>query len=416
VTTRAVLTGVGVVAPTGIGKASYWRSTLGGRSAIKPLARPDARRSPVAVAGEITGFEPADWMANKLRVQTDRWTWFALAAAEMALDDAGLVPAEHPPFHLSVVTASGSGGNEFGQRETQALWREHPSKVSAFQSIAWFYAASTGQLSIRHGLTGGCGVVAADGAGGLDALAQARRLLRRGSKAVLVGGTEAPLSPFALACQAQLRTVYGGSNPDRAYRPFHPEGSGFVPGEGGALMVLEDRSHAAERGARMYAELLGHAATHDAHHHTDAAPDGVQLARAITTALRQAGRTPDEVDVVFADGAGDPGGDRAEAAALRRVFGPRLAALPVTVPKSGTGRLTSGAGALDTVAAALSLRSGVLPPTAGADADAGLERYGIRLVTRRLRPVRLRTAVVVARGTGGFNSAVVLGALDLDAS
>jgi 3-oxoacyl-(acyl-carrier-protein) synthase len=410
--TRAVLTGVGVVAPIGIGTAPYWRSALAGRSGLRRLTRPDATCSPIAVAGEVTGFEPATWMTNKLRVQTDRWSWFAMAAAEMALADAAFKPADHPNFQLSVVTASGSGGNEFGQKEEQALWAEHPSKVSAYQSIAWFYAASTGQISIKHGLTGGCGVVSADGAGGLDALKQAWRLLRRGSKAVLVGGSEAPLSPFALTCQSTLHTVYRGQDPDRAYLPFSPHAAGFVPGEGGALMVLEDRSHAAERGARIYAELLGHAATHDAYHHTAPAPDGVQLARAITTALASAGREPDDVDVVFADGAGDPDGDAAEAAALRRVFGPRLADLPVTVPKSAVGRLTSGGGALDTACAALALRSGVIPPTAGADEVASLERYGIRLVTRRLRPARLRTALVVARGTGGFNSAVVLGSFE----
>jgi 3-oxoacyl-(acyl-carrier-protein) synthase len=405
-TVRAVLTGVGVVAPTGVGTVPYWRATLRGSRAIRPLGR-----SPIGVAGQITGFEPADWMTNKLRVQTDRWTWFALAAAEMALADAALLPGDHPPFHLSVVTASGSGGNEFGQRETQALWAEHPGKVSAYQSIAWFYAASTGQISIRHGLTGGCGVVASDGAGGLDALKQAWRLIRRGSKAVLVGGTEAPLSPFALVCQASLRTVHRGTDADRAYLPFSPYASGFVPGEGGALMVLEERSHAAGRGACCYAELLGHAATHDAHHHTAPAPDGAQLARAITTALGEAGRDPAEVDVVFADGAGDPEGDAAEAAALRTVFGPRLEELPVTVPKSAVGRLISGAGALDTVSAALSLRSGVIPPTPGADPHAAFERHGLRLAARRFRPPRLRTALVVARGTGGFNSAVVLGSV-----
>lgn len=228
--TGAVLTGVGVVAPTGIGTAPYWRSTLGGRSGLRRLVRPDATRSPIAVAGEITGFEPAEWMTNKLRVQTDRWSWFAMAAAEMALADAALKPADHLPFQLSVVTAAGSGGNEFGQKEEQALWADHPSKVSTYQSIAWFYAASTGQLSIRHGLTGGCGVVSSDGAGGLDALKQAWRLLRRGSQAVLVGGTEAPLSPFALTCQSTLHTVYRGQDPDRAYRPFSPDASGFVPG------------------------------------------------------------------------------------------------------------------------------------------------------------------------------------------
>ncbi|MFD3455139.1 beta-ketoacyl synthase N-terminal-like domain-containing protein [Streptomyces sp. NPDC058691] len=411
-TTRAVLSGIGVIAPTGIGTGPYWRATLAGRNGLRPLGRPDAGRSPVAVAGEITGFDAGEWIGDRLRAQTDRWTWFALAAAEMALTDAALKPADHPPFHLSVVTAGGSGGNEYGQRELHHVLTGRPARSGARQPAASFYAASTGQISIRHGFTGGCGVVASDGAGGLDALKQAWRLLRRGSKAVLVGGTEAPLSPYALACQATLPTVHRGADPERAYLPFSPDASGFVPGEGGALMVLEEKAHAAERGRLAYAELLGHAATHDAYHHTLPAPDGAQLARAITTALEQAGREPSDVDVVFADGAGDLDGDAAEAAALRRVFGDRLAALPVTVPKAAVGRLVSGAGALDAATAALSLRTGLVPPTRGGDAPTSAERYGLRLITRWHRPDRLRTALVVARGTGGFNSAVVLGALD----
>ncbi|MFI2298941.1 beta-ketoacyl synthase N-terminal-like domain-containing protein [Actinacidiphila glaucinigra] len=415
-TTRAVLSGLGVVAPTGVGARPYWRATIAGRNGIRPIGRPDAGRSPVMLAGEVTGFDAARWIDDGLRAETDRWTWFALAAAEMALADAMLRPADHPPFHLSVVTSSGSGGNESGQRETHALWARQPGETGAHQSIAWFHAAGAAQISIRHGLTGGCGVVAADGAGGLDALKHAWRLLRRGGKAVIVGGTEAPLSPFALACQSTLPTVHRGTDPERAYLPFSPHASGFVPGEGGALMVLEEKAHAAERGVRGYAELLGHAATHDAHHHTAPAADGVQLARAVTTALEQAGRAPGDVDVVFADGAGDPAGDAAEAAALRRVFGDRLAEIPVTVPKAGVGRLTSGAGALDAVTAALALRTGVVPPTRGGDARAARERYGVRLVTRWTRPERLTTAVVLARGTGGFNSAVVLGSLDADSS
>jgi 3-oxoacyl-(acyl-carrier-protein) synthase len=404
-----VITGLGVVAPSGVGTAAHWHATLAGRVAIAPLRRPDARRSPVPLAGEVTGFDPAGRLSSRLRVQTDRWTHFALAAAEMALADAALDTTAQPSYRLSVVTAAGSGGNEFGQRETQALWAEHPSEVSAYQSIAWFYAASTGQLSIRHGITGGCGVVASDGAGGLDALAHAWRQLRRGGTAVLTGGTEAPLAPFALVCQATAPTVHRGADPARGYRPFSPHATGFVPGEGGALLVLEERGTALERGARPYAELLGHAATHDAYHHTAPAPDGVQLARALRLALERAGRAPEDVDAVFADGAGDVGGDAAEAAALRAVFGERLGELPVTVPKAGVGRLGSGGAALDVATAALALRAGTLPPTPGGDAAGARERYGLRLLTHRLRPARLRTVLVVARGAGGFNSAAVLG-------
>ncbi|MDX3095759.1 beta-ketoacyl synthase N-terminal-like domain-containing protein [Streptomyces sp. ME19-03-3] len=411
-TTRAVISGLGVVAPTGVGARPYWRATVAGHSGIRAVGGPGASGSPLVPAGVVTGFDAARWIDETLRAQTDRRTWFALAAAEMALADAALRPADHPPFHLSVVTAGGSGGSGgFGGDESAG---PQPGEAETHPSLAWFHAAAAARISIRHGLTGGGVVVAADGAGGLDVLKHAWRLLRRGGKAVIVGGTGAPLPPCVPARGSTPDRTHRGTDPERAYLPFSPHASGFVLGEGGALMVLEEKAHAAERGVRGYAELLGHAATHDAHDHTAPAPDGVQLARAVTTALEQAGRAPGDVDVVFADGAGDPAGDAAEAAALHRVFGDRLERVPVTVPKAGVGRLACGGGALDTVTAALALRTGIVPPTRGGDPRAAREHYGIRLVTRWTRPERLTTAVVLARGAGGFNSAVVLGSLDAD--
>lgn len=281
--------------------------------------------------------------------------------------------------------------------------------MSAYQSIGWFYAASTGQLSILHKAKGHCGVIVADGAGGLDALGQTLRLVRRGGAAVVVGGTEAPLTPYALVCQASLGRMSGVGPPAAAYRPFDQRATGYVPGEGGAMMLVEEAAALRDRGGAGYAEILGHAATHDAYHHSDCAPDGRQLARAISTALQRAGRTPDGVDVVFADGAGDPEADRVEAAALHSALGAHAGLVPVTVPKSMVGRLYSGGGALDVAWAALALRHGVVPPTVGVDPSSGT--YGLDVVTAA-RPARLRTALVVARGVGGFNSALVLGRVD----
>ncbi|MDA2813007.1 beta-ketoacyl synthase N-terminal-like domain-containing protein [Nocardiopsis sp. RSe5-2] len=406
---RAIITGIGVVAPTGIGVREHWEATLEGRTRITPF---DAGGVPLRAAGRVDGFRPRDHVKNRLMIQTDKWTWFALAAGRLALDDSGFDPAGRDPYGISVVTASASGGNEFGQREIQALWAKGPEEVSAYQSIGWFYAASTGQLSIRHAFKGHCGVVVADGAGGLDAMGQSLRLLRRGGEAVLVGGTEAPLTPYALVCQADLGRLSPGADPERAYRPFAPDADGYVPGEGGAMMLVEEAASARGRGVRGYAEILGHAATHDAHHHERAAPDGRQYARAAELALERAGLGPEDVDAVFADGAGDPDSDRAEAAALARLLGERASAVPVALPKTMVGRLYSGAGALDTAWAALALHHGVLPPAVGTDPDAGTR--GLRIVTEPTAPERLRTVLVLARGAGGFNSALVLGRAPAD--
>lgn len=404
-----VITGVGVVAPTGIGAENHWERSLSGRSALGPVTRFDASALPVDVVGEVADFDEADFVADRLRVQTDRWTWMALAATRMALGDADLDPSDHDPYDLAVVTSSSSGGNEFGQREIHHLWESGPGAVSAYQSIGWFYAASSGQISIREQLKGACGVVVADAAGGIDALASAVRGIRRGTRAAVVGGTEAALSPYALACQVVGGGLSDDPDPATAFAPFSPEARGPVPGEGGAMLVVEDADFVRERGGpEPYAEVLGTAATHDAADASGRVGDHTQLARVMTLALGRAGVAPDDVSVVFADGWGDPDHDAAELAALREVFAGRR--VPVTVPKTMTGRLNSGGAVLDLASAALALRHDVIPPTANAEPwAAGLD---VDLVTSARHEAGLTSALVVARGFGGFNSAAVLGRVD----
>jgi 3-oxoacyl-(acyl-carrier-protein) synthase len=403
---RAVVTGIGVVAPTGIGAAEHWKTSLAGECRITEFTRyPDT--SPIKVAGQVKNFDEVEHISNRLLVQTDRWTWFALAATDLALADSGLEIDRMDPYSVSVLTASSSGGNEFGQREIEALWSRHPSAVSAYQSIAWFYAASTGQISIRHKLKGSCGVLVSDSAGGVDAVAQSRRIIERGGAAVVVGGTEAPLTPYALVCQDSLGKLNPSADPATAYRPFDAAAAGYVPGEGGAVLLVEELASAQSRSASIYAEVLGHAATHDAHHHHEPAPDGRQLTRAISLAVERSGLTPDDIDVVFADAAGDRVSDAIEAKALHAVFGDRAGEVLVTAPKTMVGRLYSGGASLDIAWAALTLSHGIVPPTVNLDpTSAG---YGLNFVIEATRPARLRTALVVARGVGGFNSAVVLG-------
>ena len=390
-----------MIAPTGIGTEAWWAATLRGEPGIGAITRFDASAYAVGHAGEVTDFDASDHIPRRLALQTDRWTWMGLAAAELAFADAAFVPAEHDPYAMAVVTASSSGGNEFGQVEIQKLWGKGPDHVGAYQSIAWFYAATTGQISIRHGMKGHCGVVAAEGAGALEALAQSRRGLRRGMRAVVSGGLEAPIGPYALCCQLANGRMTTVPEPS-AYRPFDERASGYLPGEGGAILLLETAEAARRRDATVYGELAGYGATHDGGRE----PDGRQLARAIALALADAGVAADEIDVVFADGAGSPDADAAEARALHAVLGAHAAEVPVTVPKTATGRTYAGGGALDVAAALLSLRDGRIPPTINVDRPAS--GHGLRLVRDRSEPADLHTALVVARGYGGFNSAAVV--------
>jgi act minimal PKS chain-length factor (CLF/KS beta) len=401
-TTHAVVTGIGVAAPNGLGADAWWAAVLRGESGIRPLTRFDASRYPARLAGEVPGFVAEEHVPSRLLPQTDRVTRLSLTAAEEALRDAGVDPAELPEYAAGAVTGASAGGFEFGQRELQALWSKGSQHVSAYQAFAWFYAVNSGQISIRHGLRGASGVVVSEQAGGIDAVGQARRQLRRGASLVVTGAVDSALCPWAWAAHLAEGRMSLADDPDRAFLPFSAQASGYVPGEGGALLVLETADAARARGARVYGTVAGYAATFDP---DPAAGDGSRLAAAAELALADAGVRPGQVDVVFADGAGERVADRAEARAIAALFG--AYGVPVTAPKSMTGRLASGGAALDLAAALFALRDQVIPPTTGTGQPA--EDCPVDLVTGApRRGVALRTALVLARGRGGFNAAAVV--------
>ncbi|MGY3679811.1 ketosynthase chain-length factor [Streptomyces sp. TE33382] len=398
---RTVVTGLGIAAPNGLGIEEYWSATLAGRGAIGPVTRFDASAYPARLAGEIRGFTAGEHLPGRLLPQTDRMTRLALVSAGWALDDAGVVPQELPPYDMGVITASHAGGFEFGQNELKALWSKGGKYVSAYQSFAWFYAVNSGQISIRNGMRGPSGVVVSDQAGGLDAIAQARRQIRKGTPLIVSGAVDASICTWGWVAQLAGGRLSRSDDPGHAYVPFDDAAVGHVPGEGGALLILEDAEHAASRGARqVYGEISGHASTFDPPPWSGRGP---AVQRVIEEALADAGTVPDEVDVVFADAAALPELDRIEAAAITKVFGPH--AVPVTAPKTMTGRLYSGAAPLDVAAACLAIRDGLIPPTIHSSLSG---RYEIDLVTGAPRTAPVRTALVLARGHGGFNSAVVL--------
>jgi act minimal PKS chain-length factor (CLF/KS beta) len=403
--TGTVVTGLGIVAPNGLGTEAYWQATLRGSSGLRRMARFDPASYPATLAGEIIDFDADAHLPARLIPQTDRMTRLALVATEWALRDAAVDPGAYGPFESGVVTASASGGFEFGHRELENLWSKGPGYVSAYQSFAWFYAVNTGQISIRHGLRGPGGVLVTEQAGGLDALAQARRQLRGGARRMVSGGVDGSLCPWGWTAQLAGGRLSHSADPRCAYLPFDPRAAGHVPGEGGAMLILEDADAARRRGApRVYGRIAGYGATFDAR----SSGRGPGLARAIRVALDDAGTAADEVDVVFADGAGIPELDRQEAEAIGAVFGP--CGVPVTVPKTMTGRLYSGGAALDVATALLAIRDGVIPPTVNVPA-AGPD-LRLDLVTDGVRPAPVRTALVLARGYGGFNAALLVRAAD----
>jgi len=396
-----VVTGIGVTAPNGLGAKDFWSATIEGRSGLGPVQRFDAGQYPVRLAGEIPGFKAEDHLPSRLLPQTDHMTRLALVAADWALADAE-VPPEDPEseFSRGVITASSSGGFEFGQNELEKLWSQGSEYVSAYQSFAWFYAVNTGQISIRHGMRGPSGVLVSDQAGGLDAVAAGRRQIRRGSSLIVSGGVDATICPWGWAALIASGRLSSIDDPDRAYLPFDAAAAGHVPGEGGAILVLENAVTARARGAESYGEIAGYAATFDPRPDSGREP---ALRRAIEIALQDAELERGQIDVVFADAAAVPELDRQEADAINAVFGP--GAVPVTAPKTMTGRLYSGAAPLDLAAAFLSIRDGVIPPTTNVSPA---PEYRLDLVVGEAREARVRSVLVLARGQGGFNSAMVV--------
>lgn len=390
----ATVTGLDVFSPLGLGREEHWAAALEGRSGLAPTERFDSSRLGNPVSGEIRGFDPAAHLPGRLLPATDRMTQMSLVVADAAIADSQLDPEDLDATHAGVVTAATAGGYEFGQRELENLWTRGPRHISTHQSYAWFYAVNTGQISIRHGYQGHSSVIVADSAGGLDAIAIAARRLERGNHVVLTGAVDSAMCPWGRVAQTSTGLTSPEIDPAQAYLPFDRRATGWVHGEGGAHLVVQPGPRPG------YGVLAGHGATVDI---PGAAPqDG--LTRAARIALHRARLRPHDIDVVFADAAGDPARDHAEAAALSTLFGPT--SVPVTAPKVATGRLGSGGPPVDVAMALLALRDQVIPPTIGVSTDPALD-LNLCLAPHR---ARLRTALVLARGIGGFNSALVIGA------
>nr|WSZ99032.1 ketosynthase chain-length factor [Streptomyces sp. NBC_00857] len=397
-----VITGLAVAAPNGLGTDAYWKAVLAGHSGIGELTRFDASGYPSRMAGQILDFAGEEHLPSRLLPQTDVSTRYALAAADWALADAGVGPGSLLDYDMGVVTSSAQGGFEFTHREFHKLWSQGPEFVSVYESFAWFYAVNTGQISIRNAMRGPSAALVGEQAGGLDAVGHARRTVRRGTGLVLSGGVDSAFDPWGWSAQLAGGLVSTVDDPDRAYLPFDAEASGYVPGEGGAIVIVEDAALARKRGApQIYGEVAGYGATFDPRPGSGRPPG---LRRAAELAIAEAGLRPEDIDVVFADGAGVPELDRAEAAAISGIFGPN--GVPVTVPKALTGRLYAGGGPVDVVTALLSLRDQVVPATRNTTRVP--EEYGIDLVRGEPRGLPVTAALVLARGRWGFNSALVV--------
>lgn len=403
---RVVITGLGIVAPNGIGKEAFWRATSRGISGIKPISRHPTQDLPISVAGEISDFVEHDYIERKLINRTDRMTHFVLAAAQEALSDAGIALEQENPRRVGAVIANNMGGVEYLLEQARNLYMRGPRFMGVYSAIAWLQVANVGQISIRHGIQGYCKTPVNDTASGFNALGMAYRSIRRGAADMIIaGGCEALLYPFLLFVLAQSGSVALGDDPN-AYRPFDRRADGLLPAEGAGICILEEYEHARMRGAPIYGEIVGYAQTNDAHGLLPPSSNGHEYARAIQLVMQEAQLQAQDIGYFSLDGQANPSSDQGEAEALHIVFGSDLAHLPVSVPRTMLGHSYGAAGALDAITALLALEHGLIPPTINCEE---LDpRYGLNLVQEEARPLSASAVLLGGRAIGGANVVLAL--------
>ena len=404
---RVVVTGIGLVTPLGIGTEETWRAAVSGISGIAPITLFDASRYTTRFAGEVKGFEPADWMDKKDVKKCGRFIQLALAATTTAVTASGIEISPENADRIGVAIGSGIGGFEVIEREHRMLLERGPERVSPFFIVASLVNLAAGQVAVRLGAKGPNSAVATACTTGAHAIGDAFRLIQNGyADAMIAGGAEAAVTPLGIAGFAAMRALSTRNEaPDRASRPWDRNRDGFVVGEGAGVLVLEERERAARRGAPMLAELVGYGMTADAHHVTAPPGDGEGVARVMAAALADAGLKPADIHHLNAHATSTPLGDRAEAAAIARVFGSHTVDLTVTSTKSMTGHLLGAAGAVEAGLTVLTLRDQIVPPTINLDAaDAD---NTLHLVANRAADLPIRYAMTNSFGFGGTNASLI---------
>ena len=404
---RVVVTGMGLVTPFGIGIDTFWNGLVEGRSGVRRVTLCDTSDSPCKIAAEVPDFQPRDYMEAKEARRLSRASQFAVAAARLALAESGLVVDAGNRYEVGALIANGSSSPPDTETAARTLFERGFSKVNPFYITGSLPNMPSCQVAIQLGLLGYNTTTATACAASSQAIGEAAEIIRRGDAiAMFAGGTEAPICRLTLASFCAIRALSTrNDDPEGASRPFEVTRDGFVLGEGAGVLVLEQLSHARRRGARIYAEILGYAATCDAYHVTAPHPDGDGAAHAMMRALAKARISPQQVDYINAHATSTPAGDIAETFAIKRAFGEYASSVPISSTKSMTGHLTSAAGAVEAAASILALKHGLIPPTINYEhPDPACD---LDYVPNRARPAELQIVMSNSFGFGGINGVLV---------
>jgi 3-oxoacyl-[acyl-carrier-protein] synthase II len=410
---RVVVTGMGVVSSLGLDVPTLWDNLLAGKSGIAPIEAFDTRDFDVRIAGEVHGFDPLDFMHAREARRTDRFSQFALAAMEQALQQSGLKVEPYLADQVGVLVGSGVGGIWTYTRELDNLRQDGPRRVNPFLIPSITVDVPSVLIALRTGAQGpnfGLSAACATSAG---AIGEAFEIIRRGhALAMFAGGAEAAVTPIGVAAFDRMGALSrNNSDPAGACRPFDAERDGFVIADGGAVLILEELSFALQRGARPLAEILGYANTSDAMHLAAPDTEAKASARCMQLALERAGLQPEQISYINAHATSTPAGDLAETQAIKQVFGLAAYTTPISSTKSMTGHALGGVGAMEAVICVQALCNGWIPPTINLEHPD--PQCDLDYVPNQARRKQLSAVLSNSFGFGGHNVSLVLGAYPL---
>jgi 3-oxoacyl-[acyl-carrier-protein] synthase II len=407
---RVAVTGLGLVTPVGVGLAESWAAIKAGRSGVGPITRFQTKGFKTTIAAEVKGFVAEDFMEKKAAKRLELFIQYAVAAAKMAVADCGL--SSVAGTKSGCVLGCGLGGLNSMEDNHSLILAGRPDRVSAFFIPMMIGNMAAGQVAIELGLMGPNILTATACAAGTHAVGQAAQLIRDYDYDFMVtGGTESVITPMAIAGFNSIKAISTRNHePSRASRPFDCDRDGFVVGEGAGILILEELNRAIERGARIYAEILGFGVSCDAFHFTAPPDDGRGAVLAMENALEDAaprGLTVKDIKYINAHGTSTGLNDQSETAAIKRVFGPLASEIPISSTKSMTGHLLGGAGGIESAFLALAIYEGVIPPTINLDNPDPL--CDLDYVPHQSRPGQLKAAMSNSFGFGGTNGVLIMG-------
>lgn len=404
---RVVVTGIGLITPLGIGVEKSWEGLIQGRSGIRRITYFDASSFPTQIAGEVEGFNPEEYIELKEIKKMDRFIHFGLAASIMAVRDSRLQISEQNAERVGVYVGAGLGGLPAIEHYHKVLLDKGPKRITPFFVPMLIINLAAGQISIKFGAKGPNSAPATACATGSHAIGDAFKIIQRGdADAMIAGGTESVITPMGIGGFNAMKALSTRNNePEKASRPFDKDRDGFVMGEGSGILILEELDYAIQRGARIYAEIIGYGLTGDAYHITSPAPGGEGAARCMSMALRDAGTEPSKVDYINAHGTSTRYGDELETMAIKTVFKEHAYKLAVSSTKSMIGHLLGAAGGVEAVVCVSSIHNRLIPPTINLDNPD--PECDLDYVPNKARPADINYALSNSFGFGGTNACLL---------